>query len=209
MSETTTSQLLWCRHSGGKFPKKPPSICIIDTNVFLGAIPEQSQLDTKQRQCIEKCIAVVVMISKGHIKKIIADINETTGQSEIMSEYFHNLQQHNVQGFAGKILKLLNDRNIIQYRPIASHPRYEYVEFPQDERLNNFDPSDKKFIAVSLAASPHYPIIQSMDGKWWRWSNALKDYGVEILFTNPDYAKDSCKKKNRCNKTKCSDCNYE
>ena len=202
-----TPQLLWSRTTGGSFPYGAPPICIIDTNVFLGALPEQSQLDARQRQCTEKCVEIVDMISNGHIRTIIADVNETTGQSEIMDEYYRKLRQHNVQGFAGKILKLLNNMNLIQYRVLAPHPGRAYIEFPQDERLNNFDPSDKKFVAVSLADTPHYPIIQSMDGKWWRWSDALKDHDVMVLFTNPDYAKAICKKKNRCNKSNCSDCN--
>lgn len=205
MKSTLSNQLLWCRYAGKKFPQETPHVCIVDTNVFLGALPNHSNLKADQNLCTKKCLEIVELITSGHIKKIVVDINNDSGRSEILNEYFRNLSRFNEQGIAGKILQFLEDNNKIEYRTLASHSDHNYDEFPQDERLSKFDSSDKKFVAVSLADTPHYPIIQSMDGKWWRWATTLKDHDVLILFTNPDYAKKMCQKKNRCD-SDCSKC---
>ena len=83
--------------------------------------------------------------------------------------------------------------------------KYGYKEFPRDPGLDDFDESDRKFVAVANAGD-HVPILQSMDWKWWRWAAPLHDNGIEVLFTNPDVAKRRCSKKNNdCDKN-CSNC---
>jgi hypothetical protein len=64
-----------------------------------------------------------------------------------------------------------------------------YCEFPNHPGLEDFDPSDRKFIAVSNAHSEKPPIMEATDSKWWGWRDALKEVGIEVRFVCPDYAK--------------------
>ncbi len=69
---------------------------------------------------------------------------------------------------------------------LTAHDERVYDSFPEDARLANFDPSDRKFVAVSAAHPDHPPIIQAADSKWLRWKSALKDHGISVEFSCPD-----------------------
>ena len=70
--------------------------------------------------------------------------------------------------------------------PITEHAGREFEEFPEDERLENFDPPDRKFVAVAAAHEEHPPILQAADSKWLDWSDALGEHGVQVEFLCPD-----------------------
>jgi hypothetical protein len=62
----------------------------------------------------------------------------------------------------------------------------KFEEFPSDPELDNFDPSDRKFIAVSLATSDRPPIIVAVDRGWTRFHEPLVKNGIKIQFLCPD-----------------------
>ncbi len=66
--------------------------------------------------------------------------------------------------------------------PITEHDQREFEEFPEDKRLENFDPPDRKFVAVAAAHSKHPPILQAADSKWLDWSGPLQDHGIQVDF---------------------------
>jgi hypothetical protein len=189
---------LWIRDAGEARRIKVPTICIVDTNVFLGVAQIEKITNENQLRCALECVKVLNGIKDNPKKKIVVDMNSETKKSDILSEYCHKLNPYNGKSLAEIVLKLLHDENRIVYRKITPQHDNDYVEFPHNRNLSGFDVSDKKFVATSCSQTPHYPIIQSMDGKWWKWSKPLKEHCVDILFTNPDYAKDICKRKNRC-----------
>lgn len=57
-----------------------------------------------------------------------------------------------------------------------------FESFPNDARLANFDPPDRKFVAVAVAHEQHPPIAQATDSKWLGWESALRDHGVNVEF---------------------------
>jgi hypothetical protein len=59
-------------------------------------------------------------------------------------------------------------------------------QFPADEALSGFDPSDKKFVAVAVSHHANPPIRVALDRGWVRHREALKDARVEIEFLCPD-----------------------
>jgi hypothetical protein len=61
----------------------------------------------------------------------------------------------------------------------------EYASFPRHPELSNFDPPDKKFVAVSAAHPDHPPILEAADSKWLDWTPALKASGVKVDFICP------------------------
>jgi hypothetical protein len=59
--------------------------------------------------------------------------------------------------------------------------------FPPDEALAKFDPSDRKFVAVSCAHEQRPPILQATDSKWWGLREALVACGVTVHFLCPEH----------------------
>jgi hypothetical protein len=65
-----------------------------------------------------------------------------------------------------------------------------YEEFPSHDGLNDFDRSDRKFVAVTNAHPDKPPILQATDSKWWGWKDALAEVGITAHFLCPEYAED-------------------
>src|SRR5262249_13972620 len=65
---------------------------------------------------------------------------------------------------------------------LTPHATRGYVEFPDRDELQKFDPSDRKFVAAAAAhpARPH--IVQAGDSKWWGWKAALEECGIRLSF---------------------------
>ena len=68
---------------------------------------------------------------------------------------------------------------------LKAHPQRGYESFPADDRLMNFDPPDRKFIAVAAAHRDKPPILQAADSKWLGWNPALKEHGIHVDFLCP------------------------
>lgn len=68
---------------------------------------------------------------------------------------------------------------------IERHSDRGYVEFPDDEALLEFDPSDRKFVAVACTHGGRPPILQGSDSKWTEWSERLAAHGVKVEFLCP------------------------
>ena len=205
MSKSQQSDVqLYSRFSD--IPCDIPAVCLVDTNVFLGAGPQIRDWDRGQLECAQRCLKAMTWIQKNTIKSVVLD--GAMGASEIFEEYCHRLEPYGGQSLAEQILRQLLIEGRFLYRKVTKidGEEYGYAEFPAHHGLQEFDGSDRKFVAVANAEEPHLPILQSMDGKWWRWSKALHEIGIEVLFNHPDYAKENCKAKNNCRKDNCSAC---
>jgi len=55
-------------------------------------------------------------------------------------------------------------------------------KFPEDPELRGFDPSDRKFVAVSMVHPKHPSILQAVDRLWWGFKDALERNGVNVEF---------------------------
>lgn len=193
-----------------RFSEKPckiPEICLVDTNVFLGAGPGIADWDEGQLECAERCLKTIELIKSSVIKNVVVD-GAYYQASEIFKEYCNQLKPFEGQSLAERVLCLLALQGRFIYREITpiTGSEFDYAEFPDDPNLSDFDGSDRKFIAVANAGDP-LPILQSMDGKWWKWSKALHEIGIEVLFNHPEYARKNCKAKNSCTEEKCEECN--
>ena len=73
-----------------------------------------------------------------------------------------------------------------------------YDEFPNDPKLADFDLSDRKFVAVSVAHKGKPPVLEATDGKWWKWAIALKRYGIRVEFGDSGFVKRLCQNKHGC-----------
>lgn len=61
----------------------------------------------------------------------------------------------------------------------------DYVEFPDPGLATDFDPPDRKFVAVAHAHPSKPPVLQATDSKWLRRRARLQAHGLRIEFLCP------------------------
>jgi hypothetical protein len=61
----------------------------------------------------------------------------------------------------------------------------DFVEFPDDLDLANFDRGDRMFVAVARAHPLHPPILNAVDTDWWLCREVLVRNGVHVEFLCP------------------------
>ncbi len=170
------------------------SQCIVDTNVPINA-NLATQPDSESAvpdECIMACISEIEKITSGKRKLVLDEADE------IFTEYRRHLSLSGQPGQGDLFVKWVHDHRYqskyITLVPVTQTPD-SYEEFPEHEGLTDFDPSDRKFIAVANAHSDKPPILQSTDSKWLGWNKALKEVGITVEFLCPDYMKSKYKEK--------------
>jgi len=86
-------------------------------------------------------------------------------------------------GMGDVFMKWVNDhRHNPEYcdRVIITKTGDSYDEFPMHDGLDNFDKSDRKFVAVANIHPGKPPILQATDSKWWGWKDALAEVGIAV-----------------------------
>jgi hypothetical protein len=148
---------------------------VIDTNVLVvaNAAPEHSRL------CALNCMK--------RLKEI-----QATGQVvldsgwEVLAEYAKNQPTRSQPGVGYQFWKwLLNNTgnaDRCSWVNITRNDSRGYTEFPTHDGLTQFDPSDRKFVALSIAHGSYPPILQATDSKWMGWKRALVECGVSVEF---------------------------
>jgi hypothetical protein len=166
----------------------PVDPCVVDTNVPLTANGGEDLVC--QLACVE---ALKALMRSGHI--VIDD------KFRIIKEYMNKLSQSGQPGVGDAFLKwvLTNQANParctqVELSPQQHDPR-DFEEFPPDEALAGFDPSDRKFVAVSCAHPARPPILQATDSKWWGLREALARCGVNVHFLCPEHIQELHKRK--------------
>lgn len=156
-------------------------LCIVDTNVPIVANGQENVSDACLINCIE------------HIKKIIKKgLIAIDDKYLILNEYIKHLSHRGQPGIGDKFLKwvLTNQRNPQRCKIVSITPLGEaeenFREFPIHPKLADFDPSDRKFVAVSVAHPEHPPILEATDSKWLSWEKTLKQFDINIIFVCPE-----------------------
>lgn len=170
-----------------------PKKCLVDTNV-----PKTANLASKpdpksdvSYACVLACIeAVEHVINK---RALVID-----AEDEIYDEYRQQLSMKGQPGVGDRFMKWVHyHRHNPEYceRVTISKKGASYDEFPLHAELNNFDKSDRKFVAVANAQVNKPQILQATDSKWWGWKEALADVGIVVHFLCPQYTKVKFSKK--------------
>lgn len=155
-----------------------PLRCVIDTNVMTTA---NGANDAAPRSCVTASArALQAVMAAGHV--FIDDAGD------IVAEYRANLSAKGQPGPGDAFFRWLltnewGGRRVTRV-PITRRQGDEtdFVELPPPPKGVAYDPSDRKFLAVSAAHPEHPPVLQSFDSKWWGWQEALKIAGVRIHF---------------------------
>ena len=164
-----------------------PKKCLVDTNV-----PKTANLSRKPDQvphelsdCVLACIEAVEHVIKK--RGLVLDAGD-----EIYDEYRKQLSLQGQPGIGDRFMKWVHDNRWKfpdSSRVAITKDGDSYEQFPDHKGLNDFDPSDRKFVAVSNAHPEKPPILQATDSKWWGWKDALSDVDIYVHFLCPGYIK--------------------
>jgi hypothetical protein len=151
---------------------------VVDTNVPVVANGKSEQASP---ECVKNCTLRLRQLTTNGI--LVLD-----DKWLILKEYRANLVSDGQPGVGDAFLKwvLTNYRNPNVCELVTITPKnsseMDFEEFPSDSALNNFDPTDKKFIAVALAHPDKPPVLQAVDTKWWEMKEPLGKAGITIDF---------------------------
>ncbi len=171
------------------FPEK----CVVDTSV-----PKVANLATQPDPesdvpctCVRKCIKAIE-----HVKKEYALVIDAG--DDIFAEYLRQLSMSGQHSLGNAFMKWVHDNRFRlpdDSRVCITRNGDSYDEFPLHKGLDNFDRSDRKFVAVANAHSEKPPVLQATDSKWWGWKKPLAEVGIKVLFLCPEYAEAKYEKK--------------
>ena len=156
---------------------------IVDTNV---AVVANGKSEQASEECVDTCIGRLEQIIRGETKLVL------DADWIILDEYSRNLSSSGKPGTGDRFLawSLRNRTNPEQCELVSVTPvtnlENEFEEFPKDSELANFDPDDRKFVAVAIAHCEKPPILQAVDSQWWVFRDALSRHGVTVEFICED-----------------------
>lgn len=168
-----------------------PEKCIVDTNVpkMANRALQCDDILPEEQNCIRACIAAIEhVITKNDC--LVIDEGD-----EILSEYRRNLNMSGSPGVGDRFMKWVYDHCWglpADNRVKITQSGVSYKEFPNTTEhpgLEDFDRSDRKFIAVANAHCQKPPILQATDSKWWGWKDALFEAGITVKFLCKEYVK--------------------
>lgn len=159
---------------------------IIDTNVGIVANDRGStQADFACRlACVKRlkeCVGILNDKIQGHV--VIDSANE------IFEEYKSHFEFKGQPGVGDLFFKVLYERQFstdnCERVEINKDDEWGYEEFPHDEDLREFDPSDRKFVAIAMQSQNSPVILNATDSDWHENIEALARYvRVEQLCPN-------------------------
>jgi hypothetical protein len=158
---------------------------VIETNVIAVANELAGQADV---DCIAACIDALLIAQKK--RKVVID----SGQL-LFQEYFKYANRSGQPRTGDAFIKWLwdNQANIKRVESVNITQRTSdptnFQEFPSDSSLNQFDPSDRKFVAVALASKRSPIILNAVDSDWWEFRDQFKANGVKVKFLCPQMMK--------------------
>jgi hypothetical protein len=148
---------------------------VLDTTVLVVA---NGQSTHATLDCVEASVGCLWAARKGVV--VIDD------DYLILTEYRSNVSERGQPG-QGDAFLLWLFRNMwrserCEQVAITPHPDRGFVEFPNDDGLKTFDPSDRKFVATALASKREPELANSADRGWKRHEKSLTRNGVRLRF---------------------------
>ncbi len=140
---------------------------VVDTNVLVVANGRESP--QASLECVLACAR--------RLREISTSGGITLDRSElILDEYrryclFHGEMQPGDAFFKWVIDHYWDERFCSIVEP---------TEFPDDQRLANFDAADRKFVCVALAHPDKPPILNAVDSDWHDVVAPLAEHGVTV-----------------------------
>lgn len=145
--------------------------CIVDTNVPM--IANNVEPPDEMLDCFEACVERLrkIMVSE----RVALD-----DEDQIQEEYKRNMRWDRQPGVGHEFFKWVHDNQWNEKRC----DRVAMAQFPAQPSLATFDPSDRKFVQVSLGHPDRPPIVVALDRGWHRHAEGLAAH-VRIEFLCP------------------------
>ncbi|SBW19336.1 hypothetical protein FDG2_1246 [Candidatus Protofrankia californiensis] len=160
-------------------PGQPTPEYVVDTGVAIVA----NGRDEWPAECELACIGLLQdLVVHGGL------VLDTLGL--ITAEYARHLNFSGQPGIGDAFFRWAqnNQYNEVRCSRVEITPDAEgnFLEFPDDAALADFDPSDRKFVATAAAhGSVH--IAVGTDSGWWHHRDALAAAGIPIAFLCEKY----------------------
>lgn len=153
-----------------------PERRIVDTNVPIAA---NGHADRASVACITECSRRLRQLMQFGI--LVLD-----DQWLILGEYMKNLRSQGQPGIGDAFLRwvLTNQMNPSRCEQVSISTGSGGFPVVPDSLLD-FDPSDKKFVALSLAHPDQPAILNATDTDWWHFRDELAAAGVVVEFLCP------------------------
>ena len=154
---------------------------VVDTNVLLVSNRDHAEIS---EECVITCIEALASLRQSGVT-VIDD------EWRILGEYQNKLNPNRGQKEPGDaFLKYLlrqqaNPKHVAEVSVTESADDW-FEEFPDHALQREFDPPDRKFIAVAAADAENPPILQAADCKWLNWWEPLSQAGVHFRFVCQD-----------------------
>ncbi|MCU7906722.1 MAG: hypothetical protein KZQ76_12930 [Candidatus Thiodiazotropha sp. (ex Epidulcina cf. delphinae)] len=152
------------------------SVAVVDTNVVLVANGQHKEVSP---DCVSFCARELQDIMRSG--KLALDDG-----SLILLEYQNKTQHKKGNGPGDAFVKwaLQNRCNVkrVDQVTLQKHDKRGFESFPDDTDLEDFDASDRMFVAVSGAHPEKPSIAQAVDCKWLDWASALNRHGIAVKF---------------------------
>lgn len=148
---------------------------IIDTNVLVCASGATAHASEACRQACEDFILScleegITVLDDGH--RVLDEYSRYfnhSGQPTVGDQFFRRL--HN----------FVANPDICMQVPITPNEVRGFDEFPDDPDLARFDWSDRKWVAVAIAAGRIAPIYNATDSDWAICAAPIRRHGVEVV----------------------------
>ena len=151
---------------------------VVDTNVAIAANGKNTHADLEcQLACVEELRAVC--------RNMVIAVDDS---NRIFDEYKDRLSFRGAPGAGDAFFKHLHDHMYggKRVRRVAITPcndaRRSFEELPENE----FDPSDRKFLAVAVVAKAE--ILNATDSDWSEQEALISDLGVAVRQLCPQHA---------------------
>jgi predicted nucleic acid-binding protein len=152
---------------------------VIDTNVAISANGRKTHASIS---CQLACIEFLENCRKLHIA-----IDKT---GLIMEEYANHLEYAGQPGVGDMFFKYLHDNQYAakQIHQIIITPSNDQTLGFEELPTNQFDPSDRKFLATAVVSKA--TIVNATDSDWMQQNKLLENLGIELKQLCPNH---SCK----------------
>lgn len=153
---------------------------VIDTNVLLVANRQHNDVS---EDCVSECVRRLLDMQRRGVT-VIDDSHL------ILGEYKSRTHIKPPKGVGDVFLKWLlrntANANRVELVRITETQADTFTEFPNDDLQTDFDPPDRKFVAVANAHPQKPVILQAADCKWLKWWPALAAQGIKVDFLCPE-----------------------
>ena len=166
---------------------------IIDANVALLAGTPVSKIPVDQLKCARECVRFIRDFLTNPEARLVLD-----DEGRILKEY-RNARNVGVAPNLATSFSIWAHQHIAMecqdFIHLVEIAENEYKEYPDDVQLKEFDPPDRKYIALAYKHPEKPPIVEASDSKWWGIKDALKNYDIDLLFIDEEYIKNKFEQK--------------